>query len=410
MTLPWKIWTRSLLPSTTLTCTFTSSPGPKSGMSVRRYWLSTRSVDFMARSSLASCPDCRAEAERSRIGERRGTLPTAAGHLRRAHRGLRSGRGGSAACGAGPGPGASARSGRGRRCAAPRAPPSRGTSAGRVYCGSSSRPAAPKLSVTGLVALPIAPGQQAGDGLDHQAGGDLAPAEHDVADAQLAVDEVLADAVVDALVAPAQQAEPVAARPARRPSAGRSGARPGRAGTAAAADRRPRPRRRSARAASPCRRRRRTGRRRRCGGRRWCARAGRAVRRSSSPVGRALPSRLSDAERVDQPREDGEHVDPHGRASLRERDLPHRRRRDAGPAVAAGGLHTGRPAASTLADEGFIHLQHRRAVAGVVERLLRRRRPTCVLLHVDETLPDRRRCVYEQLRRRPSRSPTSTAP
>ena len=82
-------------------------------------------------------------------------------------------------------------------------------SAGRVNCGSSSRPRSPKLSVTGLTSLPITPGTQPGDGLDDQAGGDLAAGEHDVADAQLVVDEVLADAVVDALVAPAQQAEPV---------------------------------------------------------------------------------------------------------------------------------------------------------------------------------------------------------
>ena len=36
------------------------------------------------------------------------------------------------------------------------------------------------------------------------------------------------------------------------------------------------------------------------------------MRRSSRPLARALPSRLSRAERVDEPREDGEHVDPHG--------------------------------------------------------------------------------------------------
>ena len=40
-----------------------------------------------------------------------------------------------------------------------------------------------------------------------------------------------------------------------------------------------------------------------------------------------------------------------------------------------------------LADEGFIHLQHRRRRwPGVVGAVLRRRRPTCVLLHVDESL------------------------
>src|SRR5215207_6071581 len=68
MTLSWKICTRSLLPSTTLTCTFTSSPGPKAGRSLRRYWLSTRSVDFMARSFLSGC--ARVRWGRQRIGER----------------------------------------------------------------------------------------------------------------------------------------------------------------------------------------------------------------------------------------------------------------------------------------------------------------------------------------------------
>src|ERR687898_165742 len=48
MTLPWKTWTRSLLPSTTRTWTFTSSPGAKSGMSSRSDSLSIRSVAFIA--------------------------------------------------------------------------------------------------------------------------------------------------------------------------------------------------------------------------------------------------------------------------------------------------------------------------------------------------------------------------
>src|SRR3954453_3765028 len=72
MTLPWKTWTRSLLPSITLTCTLTSSPGPNSGRSERRYWLSTRSVDFMAR-SFVNVDSGPWQGERSRIG-RRGEL------------------------------------------------------------------------------------------------------------------------------------------------------------------------------------------------------------------------------------------------------------------------------------------------------------------------------------------------
>src|SRR5579863_1846521 len=46
---PWNTWTRSRLPSTTLTCTLTVSPGRKSGMSSRRLSRSTMSVGFMAR-------------------------------------------------------------------------------------------------------------------------------------------------------------------------------------------------------------------------------------------------------------------------------------------------------------------------------------------------------------------------
>src|SRR5512134_3394880 len=64
ITLPWKTWTRSRLPSTTRTWTFTSSPGANDGMSSRRCCWSTRSVDFMARPS-----EQQADGERSRIGD-----------------------------------------------------------------------------------------------------------------------------------------------------------------------------------------------------------------------------------------------------------------------------------------------------------------------------------------------------
>jgi hypothetical protein len=52
------------------------------------------------------------------------------------------------------------------------------------------------------------PRQQTGNSLDDQARSHLAPTEHHVAHAELAVDEVLAHPVVDALVAAAEQAEP----------------------------------------------------------------------------------------------------------------------------------------------------------------------------------------------------------
>src|SRR5438309_5270191 len=49
ITTPWNTCTRSRLPSTTRTCTFSVSPGAKSGMSSRRLARSTRSVAFNVR-------------------------------------------------------------------------------------------------------------------------------------------------------------------------------------------------------------------------------------------------------------------------------------------------------------------------------------------------------------------------
>src|SRR5687768_3796151 len=47
ITTPWNTCTRSRVPSTTRTWTFNVSPGPKSGMSLRRWARSTRSVAFI---------------------------------------------------------------------------------------------------------------------------------------------------------------------------------------------------------------------------------------------------------------------------------------------------------------------------------------------------------------------------
>src|SRR3712207_1312443 len=52
ITTPWNTWTRSRLPSTTRTWTFSVSPGEKAGTSSRRLARSTRSVGFMARGLL----------------------------------------------------------------------------------------------------------------------------------------------------------------------------------------------------------------------------------------------------------------------------------------------------------------------------------------------------------------------
>src|SRR6202042_3451818 len=51
MTAPWNTWTRSRVPSTTRTWTFTESPGRNSGMSSRRLSRSMMSVGFMGRVS-----------------------------------------------------------------------------------------------------------------------------------------------------------------------------------------------------------------------------------------------------------------------------------------------------------------------------------------------------------------------
>ena len=56
------------------------------------------------------------------------------------------------------------------------------------------------------------PWQQAYDRLDHQARGHFSPAQDDIADAQLPVDQVLANPVIDPFIPSAQQAEPVAGR------------------------------------------------------------------------------------------------------------------------------------------------------------------------------------------------------
>ena len=152
-------------------------------------------------------------------------------------------------CGAGPGRGASGRSGRGRPSAARRAPPSPGSRRAGCTAGPRAGPSANDSSVGRLVVAHHA-GHEPSDGLDHDQRGHLAAGQHEVADRQLVVDEVLAHPLVDALVAPAQQREAVRRRQRTRLALVEALGRRGRAGTAAAPDRRPRPRRTAARACS----------------------------------------------------------------------------------------------------------------------------------------------------------------
>src|SRR5262245_31957398 len=73
MTTPWNTCTRSRVPSTTRTCTLRVSPGPKSGMSVRRWARSTRSVAFIGilrHDASAALPQAGSDA-----GERFGQPP-----------------------------------------------------------------------------------------------------------------------------------------------------------------------------------------------------------------------------------------------------------------------------------------------------------------------------------------------
>ena len=78
---------------------------------------------------------------------------------------------------------------------------------GRVYCGYSSSPSACDSSCERLLAAERAR-QPPHDGIDEHDRGQLAAGEDVVADADLVVDEVLADALVDALVVAAEEDQP----------------------------------------------------------------------------------------------------------------------------------------------------------------------------------------------------------
>ena len=164
MTAPSKTWTRSRVPSTTRTWTLTVSPGANSGMSSRRLVASTMSVGFMTQAPAVGGGNRRA-SDRSGEPRQDRARPTIPNHAARAppYRGSTPGRVaarrsrysgnsanrsrsasssppravdqvGTTARGspARPAPDANGRRGHGRPIAAPPAPPSRGTPAGRV--------------------------------------------------------------------------------------------------------------------------------------------------------------------------------------------------------------------------------------------------------------------------------------
>ena len=77
--------------------------------------------------------------------------------------------------------------------------------------------AVPEALVDGRLVVAHHPGDQPGDRLDDGDGRRLTAGQHEVAEGQLAVGQVVGDALVDALVAPAQQREPRRGRQLGRP-------------------------------------------------------------------------------------------------------------------------------------------------------------------------------------------------
>ena len=152
-------------------------------------------------------------------------------------------------------------------------------------------------------------GDQAGDGLDDRDGGHLAAGQHEVAERQLAVDQVVGDPLVDALVAAAEQREPRRGRPAPPPRPGRSAGRPARAAAAAGAGRTASTAANTGSGAStiPAPPPNGLSSTERCGSvvparRSW-------TRRSSRPARAAFPIRLAVGPGRHQIRENGEHID-----------------------------------------------------------------------------------------------------
>ena len=101
-----------------------------------------------------------------------------------------AGRAAGRVCAAAPPPAATARCGRGRRerSTSGTVPPR--NSAGRVYWGYSSSPAANDSS-TADASLPMTPGTEPGHRFDHDERGGLAAGEHEVADRELTVAEMV---------------------------------------------------------------------------------------------------------------------------------------------------------------------------------------------------------------------------
>ena len=185
-----------------------------------------------------------------------------------------------------------------------------------MYCGYSSRPVGERLVGRRLVVAHHA-GHEPSDRLDHDQRRDLTAGQHEVADRELAVDQVVAR---PARRLPRSARRAARSRPSPRAHAPRAWSKRSAAGAEQVerprADRRPRPRRRAAPASAPSRPRHRTASRRPIDADRSRPSAGRAPGGREGPARGPSPIRLCPSEAFDERREDREDVDPHVRSAF----------------------------------------------------------------------------------------------
>ena len=153
------------------------------------------------------------------------TRPAAPTPRRSARRARRSGRGGAPACARAP---AARRqrvdAARGRPSAGPRGRPTPPNSAGRVYCGYSSRPVGEGLVAALDASLPSTPGTRRTTASMTHSAASSPPASTKSPRLSSSSHAVVEHALVDPLVAPAQQREPVELGELARDAPGRSAA------------------------------------------------------------------------------------------------------------------------------------------------------------------------------------------
>jgi uncharacterized protein (DUF952 family) len=270
---------------------------------------------------------------------------------------------------------------------------------------------APELGGTGVVRLFEQPGraetfvhrarhvahrprQQPHDRFDDQARGHFSPVEHDIADAEFAVDEMFVHSVVDALVATAQQREAVAygqflSHPLveASPAGPEQVQRPGRLRRFYGREQRFRFHHHARPAAE------------------WRIVDGpvnvgglitRIVQAKVEQASAAcLAQQALGAELIDEARKDGEHVDAHDLQAYGTM-IYHLTEPARWQQSLAEGVHTGSSRGVELADEGYIHASTAAQWAATRERFYGDL-PEVLLLHIDESLLGDSVVVYEQL-------------